>query len=789
MKLSVKISLLMGIVVLASTVALLVVVGLKISGTMEESCLNFLASEADTDAKFLKSMVDGQLDILGEVAGRARTRTMDPNTVPTTLKPDVPRLKALDMAMVTPEGDTYFVKGSSLNIKDQSYFKRAMAGERNIEMVVIGGQLVAIFAVPIRKNDEANAPVIGVLLAHKDGASAISNLVTELKSLYKSGFPFLIDQEGTIIAHRNKDMVNKQFNPIKEAAKDPSLKPLANIVSTALQKKRGGSEYDYEDKTLIGLYTQVPSYPWMIFLNVEKQEVEETLSQIIEVMILIGFICFVIAIVIAVVVGKSIAKPLVHMVEALKNITSGEGDLTQTIPVQSKDETGELAGYFNKLMAVLRKPIGEAKSIVSHLVSVSEDLSSVSGLLASASEETLQQSNEATKTTEQMSENINSMASGAEESSVSANEVAGAVVQVATNINAMASGAEEASANVNNVASAVEQVSENIHNMAAAAEEASVNANEVAGAAEQMSANMNTVAAAVDEMSASINEISRNAGDASTVASEATIKSKDATEVMNNLGIAAKEIGQVTDVIKKIADKTNLLALNATIEAASAGEAGKGFAVVAGEIKELANQSAQSADDIAMRIEGIQSGTSKAVTVIKDVSQIIVKINEGVDAISKNVKQQTKASDEIARNVAQANSGAKRVAGAIGEVASGSKDIAKNAGQASVNAKRVSDSIVEVAKGSKDIARNAGEAAKGVDRVSKSVNEVAKGSKDIARNAGEAAKGASNVSSNVSGMNRAAKESSQEVSRVKLSADNLSKMAGQLRTAMDKFKV
>jgi len=677
MKLRVKISLLMGIVVLACSVALLLAVGFKVSSVMEKSCLNFLSSEADTDAKFLKSMVDGQLDILGEVAGRARTRTMDPNTVPVTLRPDVARLNAFDLAMVTPEGDTYFVRGNPINIKDHSYFKRAIAGERNIEMIVIDGKLIAIFAVPIRKNDEANAPVIGVLLAHKDGASAISNLVTEVKSLYKSGFPFLIDEKGTIIAHRNKDLVNRQFNPIKEADRDPSLKPLANIVATALQNKHGGSEYYYEGKKLIGLYSQVPHYPWIIFLNTEKQEVEEALSQIITVMILTGFICFVITIIIAIIVGKSIAKPLVHMVEALKNITHGEGDLTQTIPVQSKDETGDLAGYFNKLMDVLRHPISEAKSIVNHLVSVSEDLSSVSSILANGSEETLHQSKAATNTTEQLSANINAMTTGAEA--------------------------------------------------------ASMNANEVAGAAEQMSTNMNTIASAVEEMSASIAQISNNAGEARKVSVEATNKAANATNVMGELSSAAKEIGHVTEVIKKIADKTNLLALNATIEAASAGEAGKGFAVVAGEIKELANQSAESADDIARRIESIQSGTDKAVNVINDVSDIIVKINQSVESISGHVSQQTMASNEIANNVAQANTGAKRVAGAIGE--------------------------------------------------------VAKGANSVSKNAGEAARGAQNVSSNVAGMNRAATESSQEVSRVKQSADRLSKMAGQLHTAMDKFKV
>jgi methyl-accepting chemotaxis protein len=248
-----------------------------------------------------------------------------------------------------------------------------------------------------------------------------------------------------------------------------------------------------------------------------------------------------------------------------------------------------------------------------------------------------------------------------------------------------------------------------------------------------MSTNMNTIASSIEEMSSSINQIATNAYGTRKVASEATEKSKNATDVMGKLGTAAKEIGQVTDVIKKIADKTNLLALNATIEAASAGEAGTGFAVVAGEIKELANQSAQSADDIARRIEGIQQGTGDAVHVINDVSDIIIKINQSVEAIAGHVEQQTKASNEIASNVSQANTGAKRVASAIGE--------------------------------------------------------VAKGANDVSRNAGEAAKGAANVSQNIVKVSDVARDSSLGAQRVNQSATDLSKIAGDLKSTVGRFKV
>jgi methyl-accepting chemotaxis protein len=297
----------------------------------------------------------------------------------------------------------------------------------------------------------------------------------------------------------------------------------------------------------------------------------------------------------------------------------------------------------------------------------------------------------------------------------------------------LASGTEEMSNQSTTVAGITEKMSENISAMANAAEEASVNANEVAGAAEQMSTNMNTIASAVEEMSASISEIAGNTTEVRHVATEATGKASEATGVMNTLGIAAKEIGQVTDVIKKIADKTNLLALNATIEAASAGEAGKGFAVVAGEIKELANQSAQSADDIARRIDGIQSGTNNAVKVINDVAGIIAKINQSVESIAGHVDQQTKASNEIASNVAQANIGAKRVASSIGE--------------------------------------------------------VAKGAADVSRNAGTVAKAANDVNTNVTGISQVTKESARGIMQVNSSISGLTKIAAELKESVKLFKV
>jgi len=414
-----------------------------------------------------------------------------------------------------------------------------------------------------------------------------------------------------------------------------------------------------------------------ISMDIIKQMIREKSNTQTVISLVIGLSLLILVIFINIMNIKTVViKPINGIVKSLKNISEGEGDLTQRIDVHSGDEIGNLVNYFNKLMDVLQLPIKETQTTTDDLADAAEKLSSVSGQLSEISKETMSR--------------VNNAASAAE--------------QVAINIRAMANGAEQATENINNVANA----------------------------AEQMSANMNTIAAAIEEMSASIGQIANYAGEAKNIAKDATVKSTGATNAMGKLGAAAKEIGHVTEVIKKIADKTNLLALNATIEAASAGEAGKGFAVVAGEIKELANQSAQSADDIANRIEGIQNETTDAVGVINDVNGIIAKINQSIEAIAGNVEQQTKASNEISNNVSQANVGAKRVAN--------------------------------------------------------SISEVAKGSRDIAINASEAVKGTNNIKEDMVVASDVAKKSNEGASQVNASAFNLAKATDKLKNVIDKFK-
>jgi methyl-accepting chemotaxis protein len=277
---------------------------------------------------------------------------------------------------------------------------------------------------------------------------------------------------------------------------------------------------------------------------------------------------------------------------------------------------------------------------------------------------------------------------------------------------------DQVSAKTTSVAAAVEQMSNNISSMASSTEEISVNANEVSSTANKMSENMNSVAAAVEESTMSINEIGKAAREGAKISINATTLANDATNVMNILGEAAKEIGEVTEVIKRIADQTNLLALNATIEAASAGDAGRGFAVVANEIKKLANQSAQAAENISKRIEGVQTNTIDAIESIEQVTEVINQINESVTLISTSVDDQTEATKEISTNVSQVTNGAKQISLFIEEVANGLVDMSKNSS--------------EVAYATNDVSGNVQLVERSVSESNDNIKKVSKSAKNLA---------------------------------------------------------
>jgi methyl-accepting chemotaxis protein len=247
-------------------------------------------------------------------------------------------------------------------------------------------------------------------------------------------------------------------------------------------------------------------------------------------------------------------------------------------------------------------------------------------------------------------------------------EVGDAAVALDDAVSGLASLIGSVAASADAVAAGSQQLSASSAQISASAEETSAQSGTVAAAADDVSRHVATVAAGAEQMGASIREIATNAAEAGQVADRAVEATRATTATVAKLGDSSRQIGEVVKTITSIAEQTNLLALNATIEAARAGEAGKGFAVVANEVKELAQETARATEDIARRVQAIQTDTSDAVAEIGGISEIVAAISDRQTTIASAVEEQTATTSEMSRSVAEAAGGSQEIAATIGGV-------------------------------------------------------------------------------------------------------------------------
>ncbi len=551
-----------------------------------------------------------------------------------------------ELGIVFPDGTARYSDGSESHLGDHDYILKAFNGEPNISDVLIShdtGELEIMVSVPIRKDGE----IVGVIIGRRDGNSLSS--ITRDMSYSKLGYSYIVDNSGTIVGHKDKELVLNQYNPITLAAEDSSHSEYAKTIQTIIDNKNGYLKYDYPDETgeistLYAGFAMITGTNWIFISTTAESEVMAPITAMSSVAMMVNFIAIAVMALIIYWMASRIIKPTITLSKVSNRIANL--DLTIAIPeklLKKKDENGILAQSMQEIMKNLRKIIGEVTDSALQVASTAQELTATAEQSASAAEE--------------VSKTVEEIAKGAAD---------------------QAANTEIGSNHAIRLGEYIEMNREYMVNMNQASDRVNAVVNE-----------------GIEEVTR-LTKITDDNNQATRDIYDIILKTNDSTE----------QISEASNVIASIADQTNLLALNASIEAARAGELGKGFAVVASEIKKLAGQSAQSTSYIDGIVKELQDNVARAVHSMERMNEISREQSDSV--INTKIKYESikDAMEDSVEAINHLNVSGEEMMKAKNEILDMLQTLSAIAEENAASTEEASSAMVEQSSSMEDIAKS-----------------------------------------------------------------------------------
>lgn len=328
-----------------------------------------------------------------------------------------------------------------------------------------------------------------------------------------------------------------------------------------------------------------------------------------------------------------ITRPILQTTFMLKDIAQGEGDLTKRLHIQSKDEVGELAYWFNVFVERIHHIIRDVHGSTQTLSHALGQLNSASSEIASNSDNMTQQASTVSAATEQSNANINSISSAAEEMSASMNVVASAV--------------EELSASISEVTRACQKESD-------IAERAQNEADQ----ARQLMQGLSEAGASIGKI---VDLIQQIAGQTNLLALNATIEAASAGDAGKGFAVVANEVKDLARQTATATDDIRRQVESMQESTRRAVDAIQTTSNVVGEVNHLSHSivtTIQEQDvavgEIARSVSGANDGArdvarnvAESASALTEVAESITKVNEAVSETAHGINQVNQSADEL----------------------------------------------------------------------------------------------------------------------------------------------
>lgn len=539
--------------------------------------------------------------------------------------------------------NTNGLTSDGINVSDRDYFKQAIAGETYLSSPIESkatGDMQIILSAPIGGDGSK-----GIVYARLSSDS-FSKMIQDI-SLGESGYGFMVDKTGTVVAHKNTDNVKQQLNYIEAAKTDSSFSEVAGMVKDMISGNKGIDTIHYKgDKLTVG-YAPIPNTDgWSIGVSAKTAELMKGYYISVGITLVFTLIFLLLALISAVRIASPIVNPIIKMADRLELLT--KGDLHSEVPVYERDDE------IGTLSASLKYTVNALQSIINDATTVLDGVEKGDCTL--------------TITSEYQTD----------------------FILLKTSINGIISNLNKIFGNFRD---SINQISNGADQISSGAQLLASGTTEQAATVEELNAAVTSVAHHAEENVVTVSQVSEYVKQTGIELTKGNSYIQDLNQAMSEIGESSKKITNITKVIEDIAFQTNILALNAAIEAARAGEAGKGFAVVADEVRNLAVKVSEAAGETASLLAQSAALVENGESLSKETVEILKGLADKADFLGQSMEKISNSSAEQVSAIQQINTGLTQVSSVVQTNAATAEESSASSEELAAQAQAMKDEI------------------------------------------------------------------------------------------------
>lgn len=460
----------------------------------------------------------------------------------------------------------------------------------------------------------------------------LEKYISNLSEAFNTGQVFIVGNDGTLLYHPQQSYILSK--KITDFADDGiAFRNMKNASQRLIHEKEGIVVVTFEGDKRYFIYTKVPSLDWTVVLSVAASEINQPITFLVIYSILIMIVASFLFVIIIHFLVRSIANPLNNLVAMLKHVAKGEADLTKRLQVNSEDELGQLAFWFNDFVDNLHDLILNVRDNVDEIVQASEILRNTTESMNRGAEDQAAITSNISCSTSEMSTTIN-------ETSRIYNQAVEVVKKASSKAREGDEIVKTSVMRMEKIAGSVEKSHQTIHELNSRSDEIGKVIQVIDDIAKQtnlLALNARIEAAkAHDEKGFSM--VAEQIRKLAVHTSESTNEIRKIINLIQNDMVLV--VGTMQEGIQEVKNSTDLMQDSESVLSDILLNVGEIQNVIS-ELSSASEQMASASEEISQNTKKIDVVTSENVNSTKNFSDIALQLKEKADTLNKKIKRFT----------------------------------------------------------------------------------------------------------------------------------------------------